>query len=158
MWRTLRTHLFGGKKLTFLYVPDNASVRQFMVPRIVFYALAGAAVLALGLLAFFGSRYLSAAAEGRQCWRCAAKTLQLRDHLMICVADRRAPERDAPSLELQQNCAVASPRLDPVLQAGQRTRAARDFGDSLTPETRADLHEAGRDLSRLAPSEAAEGT
>jgi len=154
MWRTLRTHLFGGKKLTFLYVPDNASVRQFMVPRIVFYGLGGAAVLALGLLAFFGSRYLSAAAEGRQLLAMRGENLQLRDHLddLQSQIDGLQGEMRS-SLELQQKLRMVASlqELDPeVLQAGAGGPAPlATFGEGLTPETRADLHEAGRDLSQL---------
>src|SRR5262245_37172197 len=81
MLRALRSHLLGGKKLTFLYVPDNASVRQFIVPKVFFYGLAGMAFLGLGLIAFFGSQYLSAAAEGRQLVGLRSENLQLQDKL-----------------------------------------------------------------------------
>jgi len=82
MWHWLQRRVFGGKNLTFLYVPDNASVRQFMVPRVAFYALAGIFVLGLGLIAFFGSRYLSAAAEGKHLLALRDENLQLKDQLL----------------------------------------------------------------------------
>jgi hypothetical protein len=120
MRRSLRTRLFGGKKLTFLYVPDNASVRQFMVPKFLFYALAGVAFMGLGLIAFFGSRYLSAAAEGRQLLATQGENVQLRQSLrdmqnLIQNQGRDAGEYRRPS-EAAHGChSTADPE---VLEAG----------------------------------------
>jgi murein DD-endopeptidase MepM/ murein hydrolase activator NlpD len=154
MWQTLRAHFFGGKKLTFLYVPDNASVRQFMVPRFVFHALGGAALLGLGLIAFFGSRYLSAAAEGRQLLAMRGENVQLRDHLgelQEQIAGLQTEMRASVELQQKLRMVASLQELDPeVLQAGTGGPAPLVAStDALSSETRLDLHEAGRDLSQL---------
>lgn len=62
----LRWRPAPGKTLTFLYVPDDADVRQFRIPRYAIHA--GITVLVLGavLFAAFGVRYLGAMADGRK--------------------------------------------------------------------------------------------
>jgi murein DD-endopeptidase MepM/ murein hydrolase activator NlpD len=154
MRRALRTRLFGGKKLTFLYVPDNASVRQFMVPKVVFYALAGAAFMGLGLIAFFGSRYLSAAAEGRQLLTVRGENLQLRQHLREVqnLIDSYKEEMQA-SIGVQQKLRLVAnlEQLDPeVLEAGVGGPAPLLGGnESMSFEARVDVETAVRDLGQL---------
>jgi hypothetical protein len=122
MFRSLRARLFGGKKLTFLYVPDNASVRQFMVPKVAFYGFGAFIVASLGLTGFFGSRYLSAAGEGRQMLQLRGENLQLRDHLGDLQRQLASLQGEMKTnLEIQQRLRlVASLQdLDPeVLEAG----------------------------------------
>lgn len=154
MWRALRTRVFGGKKLTFLYVPDNASVRQFMVPKVLFYASAGAAFMGLGLIAFFGSQYLSAAAEGRQLLAVRGENLQLQEHLreMQNLIENYKGEMQA-SLTLQQRLRMVADldEFDPeVLQAGVGGPAPLLAGtEPLSEGTRQGVEAAARDLSQL---------
>jgi murein DD-endopeptidase MepM/ murein hydrolase activator NlpD len=154
MWRALHTRVFGGKKLTFLYVPDNASVRQFMVPKVLFYACAGAAFMGLGLIAFFGSQYLSAAAEGRQLLAVRGENLQLQEHLreMQNLIENYKGEMQA-SLSLQQRLRMVADleEFDPeVLQAGVGGPAPL-LGDTepLSADTRTKVQGVARDLGQL---------
>ena len=72
-----------GKKLTFLYVPDDDDVRQFRVPQVAFYAAAGVLLLGLGLIGFFGVRYLGALSEGREMLRLHGENEELRERLTV---------------------------------------------------------------------------
>jgi len=154
MRRALRTRLFGGKKLTFLYVPDNASVRQFMVPKVLFYALAGAAFMGLGLIAFFGSRYLSAAAEGRQLLATQGENMQLRQTLrdMQDLIQNYKDEMQA-SIGVHQKLRMVAnlEQLDPeVLEAGVGGPAPWLTGnESMSHEIRGNVESAARDLGQL---------
>jgi murein DD-endopeptidase MepM/ murein hydrolase activator NlpD len=154
MWRALRTQILGGKKLTFLYVPDNASVRQFMVPKVVFHALAGVAVLGIGLIAFFGSQYLTAAAEGRALVGLRGENLQLRDKLQDMQEQIATLQGEMKAgLELTQRLrTVASlEELDAeVLQAGAGGPAGLLTGtEAMAHDARADVEVASRDLGQL---------
>ncbi len=154
MWHWIPRRLFGGKKLTFLYVQDNASVRQFMVPRLAFYALGGIFVLGLGLIAFFGSRYLSAAAEGRHLLTLRGENLELRDQLVDLQQQVRGlkSEMEASASLQEQLRNIAS--LDPVNAdmslAGVGGPAPMMSGmEGISPEVRTDLEVTGRELGQL---------
>jgi len=154
MLRALLSRVSGGKRLTFLYVPDNASVRQFMVPKVFFYAVGGGVVAMLALLGFFGARYLSAAAEGRQALSVRGENLQLRDRLEEMQAQIGALQGEMrTSLEVQQRLRVVASlgELSPqVLEAGVGGPAPTAFSlEALAPETRSDVENAGRDLAQL---------
>jgi murein DD-endopeptidase MepM/ murein hydrolase activator NlpD len=154
MKQSLRARLFGAKKLTFLYVPDNASVRQFMVPRMLFYAIAGAVFMGLGLIAFFGSQYLTAAAEGRQALAVRGENVQLRENLreLRTLIDAYAGEQQA-GLGVQQKLRQVAnlAELDPeVLMAGVGGPAPLQTGtEAMSDETRAEVEAAARDLGQL---------
>jgi murein DD-endopeptidase MepM/ murein hydrolase activator NlpD len=144
----------GGKRLTFLYVPDNASVRQFMVPKVLFYALGGGVVALLALLGFFGARYLSAAADGRQALSLRGENLQLRERLeemQTQIGSLRTEMKS--SLEVQQRLRVIASleELDPqVMEAGVGGPApALTSVEALAPDARGDVESAGRDLAQL---------
>lgn len=154
MGRSLRARLAGGKKLTFLYVPDGASVRQFMVPKALVYALAGAAVLTLVLMGFFGTRYLAAARDGRQLLGMRGENMQLQEQLGALQQDIvRLRTQMHANLEAQQQLrTVASlQELDPeILQAGIGGPApSLSSTEAMSPETRQAVEAAGRDLSQL---------
>lgn len=154
MGRSLRTRLFGGKKLTFLYVPDGASVRQFMVPKALIYALAGAAVLTVVLMGFFGTRYLAAAREGRELLGLHNENLQLQERLGSLQQDiGQLRTQMQLNMEIQQRMrTVASlQELDPeVLEAGVGGPApALSSTEAMRPQTREDVESAGHELSKL---------
>ena len=75
-WRPTR-----GKKLTFLYVPDDADVRQFRVPQSALAWVAAALLVGLGLIGFFGVRYIGALSEGREMLRLHSENETLRQRL-----------------------------------------------------------------------------
>ena len=154
MLRALLSRALGGKRLTFLYVPDNASVRQFMVPRALFYAVGGSVVALLALLGFFGARYLSAAAEGRQALSVRGENLQLRERLEEMQSQIGILQADMKSsLEVQQRLRVVASleELSPhVLEAGVGGPApAMTSIEALGDDARADVENTGRDLSQL---------
>jgi murein DD-endopeptidase MepM/ murein hydrolase activator NlpD len=154
MWHWLQGRVFGGKKLTFLYVPDNASVRQFMVPRVAFYALAGVFVLGLGLIAFFGSRYLSAAAEGRHLLSLRGENLELRDQLLELqqqVAGLQTEMKSSLALQEQlRNIASLDPANIDMTQSGVGGPApAVTTTEQISPEVRTDLQTVSRNLGQL---------
>lgn len=154
MARSMRLRLFGGKKLTFLYVPDNASVRQFMVPRVVFYALGAGGLLTLGLIGFFGSRYLSAATEGRETLRLQGENIELRDQLTQLQQQLSTLQVEMKSsIEVQQRLRLVASlqELDQeVLQAGVGGPSpALASGAALSPEVRRGVRDAGVQLSQL---------
>jgi septal ring factor EnvC (AmiA/AmiB activator) len=153
MFRSMRARLFGGK-LTFLYVPDNASVRQFMVPRAAFYALGVFVVTSLGLIGFFGSRYLSAAGEGREMLRLRGENVQLRDHLGGLQSQIASLQGEMKtSLEIQQRLRLVASlqELDPeVLEAGVGGPSPRlSSSASLSPELRHGVEGASQQLSKM---------
>jgi murein DD-endopeptidase MepM/ murein hydrolase activator NlpD len=150
----LQRRVFGGKKLTFLYVPDNASVRQFMVPRVAFYALAGLFVLGLGLIAFFGSRYLSAAAEGRHLLTLRDENLQLRDQLVEVqqriVGLQGEMQASGTVLEQLRNIADLDAASIDMNQTGVGGPAPMVASlAAVSPEVRTDLEEVNREVSRM---------
>lgn len=154
MLRPLQRRFFGGKKLTFLYVPDNASVRQFMVPKSLFYALAGGVVVGFGLLAFFGSQYLGAAAEGRKFLVLRGENLQLNERLATLQEQVATLHGEmAKNREIEQRLRVVAnlQDLDPeVLAAGIGGPAPPlSSAEALAPETRQRVEGVGRDLGTL---------
>jgi murein DD-endopeptidase MepM/ murein hydrolase activator NlpD len=154
MFRSLRARLFGGKKLTFLYVPDNASVRQFMVPKVAFYGFGAFIVASLGLTGFFGSRYLSAAGEGRQMLQLRGENLQLRDHLGDLQRQLASLQGEMKTnLEIQQRLRlVASLQdLDPeVLEAGVGGPSPRLSATAgLSPDVRRGVETTGQQLAKM---------
>jgi murein DD-endopeptidase MepM/ murein hydrolase activator NlpD len=154
MARSLRLRLFGGKKLTFLYVPDNSSVRQFMVPRVVFYALGIGALLTLGLIGFFGSRYLSAAAEGRETLRLRGENIQLRDQLMQMqqqLASLQVEMKSSVDVQQRLRLVASLQELDQdVLRAGiGGPSPSLSATQGLSPEVRRGVEDASAQLSQL---------
>jgi murein DD-endopeptidase MepM/ murein hydrolase activator NlpD len=154
MFRSVRARLLGGKKLTFLYVPDNSSVRQFMVPKAAFYAVGACVLGSLGLLGFFGSRYLSAAGEGREMLRLRGENVQLRDHLAELQNQLAGLQGEMrTSLEIQQRLRLVASlqELDPeVLEVGVGGPSPRLSSTStLSPEVRQSVEGAGQQLSKL---------
>jgi murein DD-endopeptidase MepM/ murein hydrolase activator NlpD len=154
MLRALLSRVWGGKRLTFLYVPDNASVRQFMVPKVLFYLCGGSVVALLALLGFFGARYLNAAAEGRQALSLRGENLQMHERLEELSAQITTLQSEMKaSLEVQQRLRVIASleELDPqVLQAGVGGPApALASIEALAPNSRSNVEAAGRDLAQL---------
>ncbi|MFQ5600009.1 MAG: M23 family metallopeptidase, partial [Candidatus Krumholzibacteriia bacterium] len=154
MGRSVRWRFPGGKKLTFLYVPDDAAVRQFRVPRLVFHALAGAVLVGLGLLGYFGARYIRAAAEGREMLRMRAANVALRDRLAALEThmDELRGEM-ATSQEIQQRLRLMS-SLEPlhadVLEAGVGGPSlATDDSGALPSDLHDDLEATGSHLSQM---------
>lgn len=154
MLRSLLSRIAGGKRLTFLYVPDNASVRQFMVPKVLFYAIGGIAVALLALVGFFGARYLSAAADGREALSVRGENMQLRerlDELQAQIGTLQTEMRS--SLEVQQRLRVVASldELNPqVLEAGVGGPApALTSIEAVGSDSRAEVENAGRDLAQL---------
>jgi len=154
MLRSLLSRLTAGKKLTFLYVPDNASVRQFMVPKIFFYCLGGAMLAMLLLCGFFSARYLTAAREGRHLLSLRCENLQLKDRLGELenqVVSLRGEMHT--SLEVQQRLRVIANlgELDSeVMQAGVGGPSPLlSATAALTGEARQSVENATRDLSQL---------
>ena len=151
MLRALLSRVGGGKRLTFLYVPDNASVRQFMVPKVFFYAVGGVVVALLAMLGFFGARYLSAAADGRQALSLRGENMQLRERLeemQTQIGNLQTEMRS--SLEVQQRLRVVASleELAPqVLEAGVGGPApAMTSVEALGADTRSQVEDAGRDI------------
>jgi hypothetical protein len=154
MLRSLQRQLAGGKKLTFLYVPDNASVRQFVVPKSFFYALAGAVVMGFGLLAFFGSKYLGAAADGRQNLALRGENLQLNERLAMLqaqLAGLQGAMAENQEAERQLRVVANLPEVDPdVLAAGTGgPMPPLPSAAALAPETRRNVENLERDLGTL---------
>lgn len=154
MWHWLQRRVFGSKKLTFLYVPDNASVRQFMVPRVAFYALGGLFVCGLALIAFFGSRYLSAAAEGRHLLAMRGENIHLRDQLTDLqeqVAGLRGEMQATVAMHEQfRNIAsLDAASIDMNLTGVGGPAPAVSSVEGVSPEVRADLQAVGRDVGHL---------
>ncbi len=77
----LRWRPAPGKTLTFLYVPDDADVRQFRIPLRTIYAVVAVLVLGAGLFTAFGVRYLGAMADGREMLRLHGENESLRARL-----------------------------------------------------------------------------
>ena len=154
MLRSLLSRLTAGKKLTFLYVPDNASVRQFMVPRIFFFGLAGGMLAMLVLCGFFGARYLSAARDGRHLLSLRGENLQLQDRLAGLENQVGTLQGEMRSnLEIQQRLRVIANLGDldaEVLQAGIGGPAPLvSLTAGLAGEARQSVENASRDLSQL---------
>lgn len=154
MLRSLLSRLTAGKKLTFLYVPDNASVRQFMVPRVFFYALGGAMLAMLLLCGFFGARYLSAARDGRHLLSLRGENLTLKDQLAELqgqVGTLRTEMRTNQEIQQRLRVIASLSELDSeVLQAGIGGPAPLlSVSENLSGEVRQSVEGAARDLSQL---------
>jgi len=154
MLRSMRSRLSAGKKLTFLYVPDNASVRQFMVPRVFFYALGGCMVAMFLLCGFFGARYLTAARSGRDLLSTRGENLQLRARLDDMKGEITTLQAEMQSsLDVQQRLRVVASldELDPeVLQAGTGGPApVLSSVEAIAGEAKVDVESATRDLAQL---------
>lgn len=122
MARFTRLRLLGGKKLTFLYVPDDASVRQFLVPKLLVYALGAGVFAFLGLSGWFGAKYLRAAGEGRRASQILAENIQLRAKLAQHEQRMAGLEADVQANgAFQQKVSLIAGIQDPgpeVLQGG----------------------------------------
>jgi murein DD-endopeptidase MepM/ murein hydrolase activator NlpD len=133
-----------GKKLTFLYVPDDSEVRQFRVPRLAFHAAASIVLVGLGLLGFFGVRYLGALSEGRETLRLHAENVTLRDRLGTVQAHveelQKQLEAGRQAQERLRLLASLEPVHPDVLEAGAGGSALVPDDSGALP---ADLH---RDL------------
>lgn len=154
MLRSLLSRLTAGKKLTFLYVPDNASVRQFMVPKIFFYGLGGAVLAMLCLCGFFGARYLSAARDGRHLLSLSGENMQLKDRLTDLQNQVLALKGEMQTAqEVQQRLRVIANLGEvetEVLQAGVGGPAPLvSMTEGLSGETRQSVENATRDLAQL---------
>lgn len=149
-----RMRLPGGKRLRFLYVPDDASVRQFMVPKFVIYSLAVACVATLGLVCFFGSRYLAAAADGRRLLGLSGENAQLHAQLTdFQLQLSNLQEQMRANEEVQQRLRVVASlqELSPeVLAAGIGGPTSNFHGDqALSSATRADVQKTSQQLAQL---------
>lgn len=149
-----RLRLPGGKRLRFLYVPDDASVRQFMVPKFVIYTLAVACVATLGLVCFFGSRYLAAAADGRRLLGLRGENAQLRSQLSDFQAQLNDLQQQMHSNnEVQQRLRVVASlqELSPDVMAAGIGGPSNAFhgNDALSENARAELERAGKQMAQL---------
>jgi murein DD-endopeptidase MepM/ murein hydrolase activator NlpD len=149
-----RLRLPGGKRLRFLYVPDDASVRQFMVPKFVIYTLAVGAVATLGLLCFFGSRWVAAAADGRRLLGLAGENAALRAELTQMkshLGDLRQ-QMDSNN-EVQQRLRVVASlqELSPdVMAAGIGGPSSNFHGsEALSDGARLDLEQVSKQMAQL---------
>jgi murein DD-endopeptidase MepM/ murein hydrolase activator NlpD len=148
-----RWRLPAGKKLTFLYVPDDADVRQFRVPRVAFYGAAGVVAVGLTLLGFFGVRYLGALAEGREMLRLRGENIELHDQLASVQSqlDVLRNEMDA-GLEVQQKLRLLA-SLDPihpdVFEAGVGGPVVQGGRGTLPPDLEEDLETTSTRLSQM---------
>lgn len=144
----------GGKRLTFLYVPDDAAVRQFRIPRAAFHLLAAVFVVGLGLIAYFGRIYISAAAEGREMLRLQSENQafrerlsQLDEHLAHLEGEMQASQEIQQRLRLLDNL---DPMTSEVLQAGVGGPSVVPGSDDLLPaDLQQDLKTTGAQLSLL---------
>lgn len=153
MKQFMRWRATSGKKLTFLYVPDDADVRQFRVPQLAFHAMAAVVVLGLGLLGFFGVRYLGALAEGRELFRLHTENLELRERLSGIDQELNSlHEEMGAGLEVQQKLRLLA-NLDEihpeVFAAGVGGPDEPLRAGTLPPELEADLQKTGARLSQM---------
>jgi len=143
----------AAKKLTFLYVPDDAEVRQFRVPRVAFYGVASGLVVGLGLITFFGVRYIGALADGREALRLQSENVGLREHLATLEknVDDLHQELDSGREAQQRLRLLAS--LEPVhpdvIEAGVGGPVVRDDGGDLPADLHKDLQLTGARLSQM---------
>lgn len=149
-----RLRLPGGKRLRFLYVPDDASVRQIMVPKFVIYTLAVACVATLGLVCFFGSRYLAAAADGRRLLGLSGENAQLRSQLTDFqgqLTDLQQQMRANDEVQQRLRVVASLQELSPeVLAAGIGGPTSSFHGfDALSDGTRSDVQKAGQQMAQL---------
>jgi len=154
MFALSRFRLPGGKRLRFLYVPDDACVRQFMVPKALVYTALGACFAGLGLLCFFGSRTLSAVSESRKHVADRAAKAQLESRLADLQEQVATLKSEmGVSLETQQKLRLVAdlPELSEDVLAGGTggPLPSTTSLDALSPETRADVEDVGRDITKL---------
>ena len=143
----------SGKKLTFLYVPDDADVRQFRVPRVAFYAAAGVVVLGLGLLGFFGVRYIGALAEGRELFRLHSQNVELHERLASIENELDSLHEElGAGLEVQQKLRLLA-SLEPihpeVFAAGVGGPSNVPQAETLVLDFDDDLEKTGARLSQM---------
>lgn len=151
--RSWRWRLPSNKKLTFLYVPDDAAVRQFRVPRLAFHAVGAAFLVGLLLLVWFGGQWIRAAATGREMLRLKGENVALRerlDRLDQHLADLNDEMRF--SQEVQQRLRLMS-NMDPlhpdVLAAGVGGPLEDTVSPTLPADLQGDLDRTGARLSQM---------
>jgi murein DD-endopeptidase MepM/ murein hydrolase activator NlpD len=148
-----RWRLPVGKKLTFLYVPDDADVRQFRVAQAVFYGAAVVVGLGLLLIGFFGVRYIGAIAEGREMLRLRSENVELNDRLVAVQShlEELRAEMDA-GLEVQQKLRLLT-NLDTihadVFEAGIGGPVVSAERGTLPADLEKDLEITGARLSQM---------
>lgn len=147
-WRAL-----CGKQLTFLYVPDDDDVRQFRVPQGYFYGAAAIVVLGLGLLGFFGVRYLGALAEGREMLRLHSENVGLRERIASIEEELNSLHDElGAGLEVQQRLRLLA-SLEPihpeVFEVGIGGPDAEVRNDLLPFDLENDLEKTGARLSQM---------
>jgi len=151
--RFMRWRAVSGKQLTFLYVPDDSDVRQFRVPQVAFYAAASIVVLGLGLLGFFGVRYLGALAEGREVLRLHSENVDLRERLAGIENELDSLHNElGAGIEVQQKLRLLA-SLEPihpeVFEAGVGGPAEEDLAGVLPIDLEDDLEKTGARLSQM---------
>jgi len=149
MRRLFRWRPSSGKKLTFLYVPDDADVRQFRVPQSAFYGVAGAVLFGFGLLGFFGIRYIGALSEGREMLRIQAENEALRQRVEAIEGQMESLDLAmSQSREVQERLRLLStlqPIHEEVFEVGIGGPRVRDDSGSLPEDLVGDLdHVSGR--------------
>lgn len=155
MRRFLGLKIPTGEKLTFLYVPDDAAVRQFRVPKLAFHAVAGCFVVGLGLLGWFGSQWIRAAAEGREMLQLRSENVHLRERLADVDQTLAQLDQEVASNEAIQQQLRLTANLEPlhpdVLAAGVGGPALEQQDDlgGLPEDLHADLERTGARLSYL---------
>ncbi len=143
----------SGKNLTFLYVPDDADVRQFRVPRFAVYAAASVVVIGLGLLGFFGVRYIGALQEGRELFRLHSENVQLRERLANIENELDSLHDElGAGLEVQQKLRLLA-SLEPihpeVFAAGVGGPAGEPSHTTLPLDLNGDIEKTGARLSQM---------
>jgi murein DD-endopeptidase MepM/ murein hydrolase activator NlpD len=155
MPRLQRLRFPTSEKLTFLYVPDDAAVRQFRVPKFAFHAIAAAFLVGLGLLGWFGSQWIRAAAEGREMLRLRAENLALREQLEGVDRDLAQLRGEVGASEAIQQRLRLMANLDPlhpdVLEAGVGGPSVPQYDDSgaLPVDLRDNLEHTSSHLSHM---------
>lgn len=142
-----------AKKLTFLYVPDDADVRQFRVPRVAFHAAAGVILLGLALLGFFGVRYLGALSEGREMLRLYGENEALRERLNAIEGQMQELTKSMDASRQTQEKLRLLSSLEPihaeVFEAGVGGPLVRDDSGTLPEELTSDLDRTSMHLSQM---------
>jgi murein DD-endopeptidase MepM/ murein hydrolase activator NlpD len=151
--RSWRWRLPSNKKLTFLYVPDDAAVRQFRVPRLAFHAVGGAFLVGLLLLVWFGGQWIRAAATGREMLRLKGENVALRERLdRLDEHLESLNEELRVSQEVQQRLRLMS-NMDPlhpdVLAAGVGGPLEDTVSPTLPENLQGDLDRTGARLSQM---------
>ena len=149
----LRWRPLTAKKLTFLYVPDDADVRQFRIPRLAFHGAAAVVLLGLALLGFFGVRYIGALAEGREMLRLYGENEALRERLTAIEAQlqdlNHSMDASREAQEKLRLLASLEPIHEEVFAAGVGGPLVLDDSSTLPEELTSNLERTSARLSQM---------